>query len=238
MTIQIGRKLNPPSGYSLLLDASIPESYAGSSAWIDLSSRSNNASLANSPTFSRNSFGAGQLSFNGVNQYGSLSELGLGGNFTISTWVKKSDTVTTGWIVGGGWVATDGGSGGGTGVALGVKGSTLSLTTWGGVSADVEGGSVQSGVWYHLCAVQNASSSVAKIFLNGERVASGSFYNAHYYTTGGAVTSYIGRNSHSSIDEYYHFSGSIGQVLIYNTMSLSDEQVLEIFGQTRGRFGI
>jgi hypothetical protein len=241
MTIQIGRKLSPPRGYSLLLDASIPESYSGSSTWSDLSNQSNNLSLANSPTFSRTSFGGGQLSFNGANQYGSLSEIGLGGSFTISAWVKKSDTSSTGWIVGSGWVATTDSAG--LGVGFGIQGSTLTLTTWGNPGYITWNG-IEANKWYHLCAVQNAGPDyhpgpwVAKVFVNGSQVTSGGFYNYNYYTTGGAATSYIGRNSHSSIDSYNYFGGAMGQILIYNSQALSNAQVVEIFGQTRGRYGI
>ena len=236
MTIQIGRKLNLPSGYSLLLDGSIPESYSGGSMWTDLSSRSNNTSLANSPTFSRNSFGAGQLNFNGTNQYGALSEIGLTGNFTISAWVKKNDTSSTGWVVGGGWVATT--EGAGLGVGFGVQGSTLTLTTWGNPGYITWNG-IEANKWYHLCAVQNAGPAwAAKVFVNGDQVASGAFFNYHYYTTGGAATSYIGRNSHSSIDSYNYFGGAMGQILIYNSIALTDAQVGEVFNQGRGRYGV
>ncbi len=241
MTIQIGRKLSLPAGYSLLLDPAIPESYTGGSVWTDLSSRSNSASLANTPTFSRNSFGAGQINFNGTNQYGALSELGLSRSFTISTWVKKNDTSSTGWMVGSGWVATT--EGAGLGVGFGVQGSTLTLTTWGNPGYVTWSG-IEPNKWYHLCAVQNAGSDynvgpwTAKVFVNGNQVTSGSFFNYHYYTTGGAATSYIGRNSHSSIDSYNYFGGAMGQVLIYNSIALSDAQIVEVFSQTRGRYGV
>lgn len=235
MAIQIGRKLSLPAGYTLLLDSTIPESYTGSSAWIDLSSRSNNTSLANSPTFSHNSFGAGQLSFNGTNQYGALSEIGLTGSFTISAWVKKNDTASTGWVVGGGWVATT--EAAGLGVGFGVQGSTLTLTTWGNPGYITWNG-IEANKWYHLCAVQNAGAWEAKMFVNGSQVAAGDFNNYNYYTTGGAATSYIGRNSHSSIDSYNYFGGALGQILIYNSIALTDAQVGEIFNQTRGRYGV
>lgn len=242
MTIQIGRKLTPPVGYSLLLDSTIPESYSGGSTWTDLSSRSNNTVLVNSPTLSRNFYGAGELNFNGSNQFGYLSEIGMRGNFTISVWVKKSNTTSTGWIVGGGWRATTG-DGAGLGVALGVQGSTLTLTTWGNGGL-LSWNGIEADKWYHVCVVQYASAALdvgawtAKIFVNGNQVAVGSFYNYHYYTTGGAATSYIGRNSHSSTDSYSYFGGAIGQVLLYNNLTLTDDQVREVFGQTRGRFGV
>lgn len=242
MTLQIGRKLSLPMGHSLFLDATIPESYTGSSPWVDLSTRGNNCNLANSPSFSRNSFGSGQLSFNGSNQYGYLSELGLSRSFTISAWIKKNDTTSTGWVVGGGWVATTG-DGAGLGAALGVQGSTLALTTW-GTGGYVSWNGIEANKWYHVCAVQYAGPSVnvgpwsAKLFVNGTQVISGGFYNYYYYTTGGAATSYIGRNSHSSIDSYDYFGGAIGQIVIYNSISLSDSQVSDVFNQTRGRYGV
>jgi hypothetical protein len=156
--------------------------------------------------------------------------------------VKKANTTSTGWIVGGGWVATTG-DGAGLGIGFGVQGATLTLTTWGN-GGYITWNGIESNKWYHLCAVQksgsefNTASWTAKIFVNGLQVSYGGFYNYYYYTTGGASTSYIGRNSHSSIDAYNYFNGEIGQILIYNSISLNDDQVKEVFSQTRGRYGV
>jgi hypothetical protein len=242
VTIQIGRKLNIPTEHTLFLDGAIPESYQGSgSSWVDLSSASNSSTLVNSPTFSRTPYGAGTVNFNGSNQYGYVSQLGLTNSFTISAWIKKNDTTSTGWVVGAGWVATTG-DGAGLGVALGVQGSTVALTTWGsGGYVSVPG--LEANKWYHICAVQTAGPAFnlgswnAKIYINGTESASGGFFNYYCSTTGGAAVSYIGRNSHSSIDSYNYFGGSIGQVIVYNSTILTGNQVRDIYKQTRGRYG-
>lgn len=237
MGMQIGRKLDPVPGYTLLLDGTIPQSYPGTgSTWIDLSSRGNSVGLSGSPTFTRIATGAGALTFNGLNQYGALSELGLGGNFTISAWIKRTNTSSTGWILGGGWVASSG-DGAGLGVALGFQGSALALTTWGNAGY-VSYGGISAGQWYHVAATGDSASWVGRLYVNGAEVASGSFYNYYYYTTGGAATSYLGRNSHSSINSYDYFAGDIGQVLVYNSRTLTAAQVRSSFQQTRGRYGV
>lgn len=237
MGMQIGKKFNPVPGYTLLLDGTIPQSYPGTgSTWTDLSSRGNSAGLSGSPTFTRISTGASALTFNGSNQYGALGELGLGGNFTISAWVRRANTSSTGWILGGGWVASTG-DGAGLGVALGFQGSTLALTTWGNVGY-VSYSGLAAGQWYHVVATGESASWVGKLYVNGSEVSSGGFYNYYYYTTGGAATSYLGRNSHSSIGSYDYFAGDIGQVLVYNSLTLSPVQVRDAFQQTRARYGV
>lgn len=243
MGMQIGKKFNPVPGYTLLLDGTLPESYPGTgSTWIDLSSRGNSAGLGGSPTFTRISTGASALTFNGTNQYGALGELGLSRSFTISTWIRRANTSSTGWILGAGWVATTG-DGAGLGVALGFQGSTLALTTWGN-GGYVSYGGLGAGQWYHVVATQTAGPTAsssgwnAVIYVNGAEVSTGGFYNYHYYSTGGAATSYLARNSHSSIDSYNYFAGDIGQILVYNSTTLTATQVREAFQQTRSRYGV
>ena len=68
---------SPPiitNGLALYLDAAEPASYSGTgSTWTDLSGNGNNCTLTNSPTYS--SSNGGYLTFNGTNQYGTITNV-------------------------------------------------------------------------------------------------------------------------------------------------------------------
>ena len=77
------------SGLVLCLDAGNTKSYPGSGTTLaDLSGVGNNGTLTNGPTF--NSSGGGNISFDGTNDYCSLSGSGInvGVNFTVQVWVR------------------------------------------------------------------------------------------------------------------------------------------------------
>jgi len=238
--LQIGSNFKPASGYTLFFDASIPESYGGSgTTWTNLSNNGNNCSLVNGPQFVRLPTGAGSFTFNGSNQYGQVSVVNLNGSFTMTTWVNKSDTSSTGWIYGGGWIATQ--ESRGLGVALGIDGSRLYLTAWaiwdGTANASNITSSynlIQANKWYNVAVVQDGGSRFARLYLDGVEVGSGGYYNALYYTTGGSSVNFIGQRSHPGGG---HWGGSIGQVLVYNGVMLSQQQLVDHFNQTRARYG-
>lgn len=238
MTLRIGSNFKPPPGYTLFFDASIPESYSGEgSTWTNLSGNGNNCSLVN-PSFMRMTSGAGCFYTNG-SQCGNVSVVNLNGSFTITAWVQKYSTSGTGWIYGGGWVATN--SGIGLGVSLGVQGTRVILTTW----AESDGTPTASNItsdygligndkWYNISAVQDGLSRFARIYIDGVEVGSGSYYNALYYTTGGSTTNFIGQRSHPGGESWY---GLTSQVIVYNGTILTQNQLADHFKQTKGRYG-
>jgi len=236
MSIRIGSRLDVPAGYSFFLDATIPESYAGSgSTWTNLANTSSNCTLTNSPTFSRTGTGAGALTFNGSSMYGSCSDLSLGGNFTLLSWIKKSDTSSEGYILGGGWQSAI------TALNFGVTNATPTLNNgwgWGG-RTELAAGTITTDAWYHLCAVK--SSNVAYMYVNGVQVGSASF-SVSYDAGGAAATSYIGRSAYESPNffgdpgDYKYFGGMIGMVLVYNSTVLTAAQILENYNQTKSRY--
>jgi len=237
MATQGGRKLEFVPGYSVFLDGTIPESYGGSgSTWTNLSGNGNNCGLVNGPTYLITPAGAGFLNFNGSSQYGSIGELGLGGNFTLIAWVKKNNSSSEGYFIGAGWQSAI------NAVNFGVTGLTPTLNSgWGwGNRKEVAAGVIDTSRWHHLCAVK--SSGVGYVYVNGLLQGSGVF-NPGYDNFGAAATSFIGRSAYESPDfhgdpgDYRYFGGSLGMVLIYNGVVLSSGQVLDNYNQTKGRFG-
>lgn len=75
------------------LDASNPSSYSGSGVnWFDISGSFNNGLLVNSPTF--NSANGGSIVFDGTDDHVTTSLLPTKLEFTISVWVKLSETLS------------------------------------------------------------------------------------------------------------------------------------------------
>jgi len=88
-------KTNPIVTTNLVmnLDASNPSSYSGSGVnWFDISGSSNNGLLVNSPTF--NTANGGSIVFDGTDDHVTTSLLPTKTEFTISVWVKLSETLS------------------------------------------------------------------------------------------------------------------------------------------------
>ena len=87
------------SGLVLHLDAGNASSYPGSgTTWTDLSGSGNNGTLVNGPTYS--SANGGSLSFDGVNDYVSVSntsQLRPSTELSIGMWIK-ANSITATWV--------------------------------------------------------------------------------------------------------------------------------------------
>jgi hypothetical protein len=122
-----------------------------------------------------------------------------------------------------------------------VDGSRLYLTAWaiwdGTATASNITSSynlIQANRWYNVAVVQDGGSRFARLYLDGVEVGSGGYYNALYYTTGGSSVNFIGQRSHPGGG---HWGGSIGQVLVYNGVMLTQQQLVDHFNQTKARYG-
>lgn len=251
MAGQVGRKLEIIEGYSFFLDATNPNSYSqGNTTWTNLAGNGNNCNLigggigyglgatpSGPPSFSLTSQGGGALSFNGSSMFGSTSsDLGLGGDFTMITWIKKNSSTSQGYVVGAGWNSAV------QAINFGVTGLTPTLNTGAGFPTrkEVAAGSITTDAWHHICAVR--FSGYAYVYLNGIQVGSGDL-TASYYTKDAAAVSYIGRSAYDSPDfygdqgDYYYFGGMIGSVLIYKNLALSSDQIMDNYRQTKSRYG-
>lgn len=236
MASQGGRKIVPVPGYSVFLDATIKDSATRSApAWINLVGNGNNCVWVNDPLLTREEGKKGYFSIGPQNQYGTMSDLGLGGDFTIIAWVHKLDATSQGYFIGAGWQTSI------QAVNFGVVGLTPTLNSgWGWAQRqELAAGTIDITNWYHLCAVK--SSGVAYMYVNGELKGSGTF-NPGYYNRDAAATSYIGRSAYDSgnlpfAGTYYYFYSELGMILIYNSIALNSSQILDNYNQTKGKFG-
>ena len=77
-------------GLVLCLDAGNPKSYPGSgTTWTDLSGNGNNGTLVNGVGYSGDNLGS--LSFDGVNDYINIGNIGSPQQFTCSFWVNPTE---------------------------------------------------------------------------------------------------------------------------------------------------
>ena len=217
---------------ALYLDAGNTKSYSGSgTTWTDISSKGNNGTLTNGPTFSSGNGGA--IVFDGTNDYVSetsgLSDSFLQGDWSISFWANF-DTVNTG--TGG---ANDrpllhhGSSATRKGLHLTNRSSKIKF----GLYADDMNSSQNliADTWYNFVFTLNNTSYLKQIYINGLLDASG--------TGGGA---YTGTGSNTRIGGKVlgfglYFDGNMSIVAAYNRV-LTALEVKQNYNAIKGRFGL
>lgn len=217
----------------LALDASDRNSYIGSgSTWKDLSGNGYNCNLQNSPTFS--STNLGNFSFNGVNQFGDVTNTLTAFNFsnttfTLSLWLKTSSNLNVG-------IVSKGGSTGGW--SLWSLGGTATARLLNGSSSDATYASSIASIidnkWHNVTVIYTTSTTVAansnvQIYIDGY-LNQGAVTKLFTYGTE-AVTMNLSRRSTS------YWLGSIASVQIYNR-GLSAAEVLQNYNATKSRFGL
>jgi len=223
----MGINYNPRTvtdGLVLALDAANIRSYPGSgTTWTDLSGRGNNGTLTNGPTYSN-----GYLNFDGTNQYGSVSNnISPGtGNFAVSIWVYKTDTIANRYI----W---DFGSNGGT-LTSGTsetQGFRYYNPTIGTGSSLYTSGPVHNiNTWYNIVISRIAGTTY--FYSNRTLITSAS--DAGNIGSWG-TTFNIGRYGG---DLNYNLQGRISGILVYNGKGLTAAEISQNFNALRGRFGI
>lgn len=229
------------SGLVLYLDAANPRSYPGSgTTWFDLSGNGNNGSLTGGPTF--NSANGGNIVFDGVDDYIILNtnvDNTLGSGYTLSIWVKP--TLGSGNAL---WNSYNG-QGGLDGMTMGVSQTgevTNFLTDSAGhnyMGQISSAGAVSSGAWFNIVGTWRGSfvSSSWQIFVNGILLSTSNY-------SGGTVNSFDESTDPLEIGRYRNFSGPTGYLnglvsnaQVYNR-PLSNQEIIQNFNATRGRFGI
>ncbi len=212
------------NGLVLYLDAANPRSYvSGSTAWNDLSTFGNNGTLVNGPTF--NSANGGSIVFDGVNDYVNIPDsaaLRLNGNFTISLWhrgITKTNTFPGPLFKG------NSGAGG--------LGYILFYT------------SVSNGeMWFKRENQQFPLSSAVNTFwshitftYDGTNIRG--YLNGSYNYLSGTVTFSTNTDTTSlqlgRADQFGN--ATIANLSMYNK-SLTQEEILQNYNATKGRFGL
>jgi hypothetical protein len=212
----------PTNGLTLYLDAGLSTSYSGSgNQWYDLSGNSNTATLQNSPTYS--SSNQGVLTFNGSNQYASISSpvnIPIGNsNYTISVWFNANSLGANG-LVGWGNFGTSNQAN-----ALRLGGQNLINYWWGNdlaVSA-----SLATNTWYNVVARFDGTNReiwLNNVKLGGDTPSGHNVPNANNF-----------RIASTNNGEY--FNGRISNVEIYNR-AISDSEIAQIYNNLSNRFSL
>jgi hypothetical protein len=212
------------NGLVLSLDAGNLKSYSGSgTTWTDLSGRSNTGTLVNGVGYS--SANRGSLSFDGVNDYVSGSNISLSNAFTISVWVRHNTVpnliqrylTLIGEI---GVIRHDGSNS--------VGQLHFFIKTSGTLKLNLRvNNSLQINTWYYVVGTWDGTTS--RLYKNASLIGT----NVPGGTLDGGNLDYnIG-----GVGGFEVLSGNIPQVSIYNR-ALSATEIQQNFNATRGRYGI
>jgi hypothetical protein len=215
------------NGLVFCLDAGNPRSYPGTgTSWRDVAGTFTPSTLVNGPSYT--SSGGAFFTFDGVDDYGTVQNTTLGnGNlaWTCSAWVKTTTNVNS---LGTGSVLSNA-SGGPVYSMMGVNNGKIVYWTYQNDAWSQKLGvaTVNNNIWHMLTWV-NYTNSTMDMYVDGvldSNVAnSTSGNNNPIDRLGGSWAA--------------SFSGSISQILIYQSVSLTASQVLQNFNALRGRYGI
>jgi hypothetical protein len=222
------------NGLVLALDAGDKNSYvSGSTTWFDLTGV-NNGTLTNGPTF--NSGSGGSIVFDGVDDY--VLTLSGGGllSFTVSFWVKTTETRSNATF----WQRPSFFGKSNVGAPSGDFGVTINsgyLGYWTGIALVERDNSYLSSILindntYRNIAVTN-TGTLATMYLNGtlvsgSQLATGVALNSENFWIGG-------KGGSESPGSYTNCS--VSNVQFYNR-ALSAQEVLQNYNATKGRFGL
>lgn len=176
----------------------------------DTSGNSNNITLYNSPTWS----GEGPLgsraksrtisyasSFNGSNQYGTITNLGFGAStqVTLAGWVRVAN-----WATGAIMESSTNYNSNNALVLISDPGGTISASTHsntGGIYSGCTSSSLQKGVWYRyvLTIDQTVSSNQVNLYLNGKLNVSSRANNSNLTTGIDTANLYLGMRAGASV---------------------------------------
>lgn len=219
------------NGLVLCLDAGNSKSYPGSgSTWVDLSGNNNNGTLVNGPTF--NSSNGGSIAFDGVNDYiniGSAPGFFPGPSITasIEAWIRPEVINATDIYLG---IQNPTGHRLYIGNYFGLWDVGFGDFFWSGGFTGTR--AVVSISWTHVCL--NIISGSAKLYINAQSTITkttdtsvsllGDFIIGAYTFNGSIDGSNIGPSR-------------IASVKIYNR-NLSENEILQNYNATKGRFGL
>lgn len=229
------------SGLVLSLDAANTKSYSsGSTTWNDLSGNSSNGTLVNGPTF--NSSNGGSIIFDGVNDYvncgnnvnlNPTEQITIECNFKLlqieplvypNLVIKSNSAGSFGLNQYGLWLWRGGLSNRGIGFRLAID--TFENTTISSTGVDVND---LLNKYTSITGTYNGTHM--RIYLNtilvGELPITGNIRTV-------SDPLVIGRNGSSSNN---YFNGNIYNTKIYNR-ALTQEEVLQNYNATKGRFGL
>ncbi len=224
----MGTNYNPQivtSGLVFCVDAANPKSYPGSgNTWIDLSN-GNNSTLANTPSYNSAN---GSFTFNGgaTDQYvtGNLATIAVGSNVTTEAFVKLNT------VSGVKNIFTIGRSAVSFSYGMVINNNSFRFRNSNNDHIFSSPTTLTTGVWYHLVLSSTATETTG--YVNG--VSQGT--TAHVVTNNAIPEYCISRRALNDASEY--MNGEISLVRIYYNKAFTQNEVLQNFNATRGRFNI
>lgn len=213
----------------LYLDAGNPASYSGSgTTWTDLSSNTNNATLAGSPTFT-SAGTASYFSFNGAgNQYAATPTAKWNKTYTGKTVfvVAKLTSIAAGTY------RCMFGTASGTrnfntyiySPSSGVYQIHYSANGAGGVSSNL---SITTNQWF-VAALTHTTGGLVSYYLNGQPAGTNSGVTFSQWVSNGNENVGVG-------DNYWY--GAIPLVAVYGR-ALSSEEILQNYNAIKSRYGM
>ena len=237
MAIHYNSKIST-DGLVLCLDAANSKSYPGSgTTWTDLSGNGNNGTLVNGVGY--NSGNGGSLVFDGVNDYGVLSNTSSlrpgAGDFTIEAWIYKTGTsggnvgdvatiygtAWSGFSAAGAWILYAN-ENSGTKITFAIWSSLIVTSTT----------TILTNQWYHI--VVSRIGTTVRLYINNVLESTGtSSANAN----NSAYNIYVGLY-YDPFGYVGYFNGRIPIVRLYNGKGLTAAEVSQNFNALRSRFGI
>lgn len=213
------------SNLKLNLSSSENASYSGSgTTWTDISSSGLSATLHNGISY--NNRNGGTLSFDGINDYVSLSgTLGSFNNLTVESWVYPG--------------------------TFGGFSTILNMTNWstGYFHFQFDGNRIQFALngesdkyadyvfsvnkWYHIVVSYNKSAKTVNFYVNGK------FINSESYSNPPSIANQsfnIGAWNDNGVYDRF-FNGKIGAVRIYNS-NLTESQIGNNYKNNKHNFGL
>jgi len=218
-------------GLVLALDAASERSYPGTgTAWTDITGKSENGVLSNSPTFSNDNYGV--LDFDGTDDYATVASSAA---FTVNT-----RTVQLVFRMNGSYAnfpplaIYSNGNSSTNRIWLGLQNSKFRMHGWG--TDDPEGTTIiAADTWYVCVFSYDKTSQAMKVYTNGVLETSTT-------NTGSGVTAVAGMNwSLATIPGGWqgqtYSDVSIACFDVYDRI-LSDAEVLQNYNAIKGRFGL
>ena len=207
-------------GLVLCLDAGNTKSYPGSgTTWYDLSGNGNNGTLTNGVGY--NSSNGGSLDFDGVDDYIQTDITTHYPNITLEAWARRTDTNSFRSLIGKY-----------KGDPAQTESYELLFNSNAGIRFHVTSSAVDynsstiADTWYHVVGTYDGTT--ARIYLNGEAVASGS------RTAGSnSVPFRVGASPRGA----NYNNGNIARAFIYSR-ALTAQEIQQNFNALRGRFSI
>jgi len=232
------------NGLVLNLDAGVSDSYPGSgTTWTDLSGNGNNGTLQNGPTF--DSIGGGTLLFDGTNDRCNISNSSVSNSisnlFTLEAFLKVRSNPST--LHGAGVVSIGNGSSnsGNYEMLLTTRNNSdihiYNRTTNTSNQVNVyepRDLKIQLNKWVH-CLI-TFENGYKRNFLNSVEVSTGSdsAVGVNLKTTSISVLKIGGRHNSNTSGL---LNADISNIRIYNR-ALTQQEILQNYNATRGRFGI